>query len=96
MDVERTIEFILQMQAKAEVRMAKFDDRMAKADERMDRFDKRLEATHKLVKAGMKLLVKHEKAFDRRMNELAEAQKKTDQKLDRLIDFGAKRRSNGH
>ena len=32
MDVERTIGYILQMQAKAEVRMAK-------ADERMDKFD---------------------------------------------------------
>ena len=102
MNVERTMEFILQMQAKAEVRLAKADERMAKADERMDRFDKRLEATRKLVETGMKLLVKMEKNhieskkdFDRRMRELVEAQKKTDQKLDRLIGFGAKR-SNGH
>ena len=33
MDVERTIEYILQMQAQSEVRMAK-------ADERMDKFAK--------------------------------------------------------
>ena len=51
MDVERTIEFILQMQAKAEARMAKVDDRM-------DKFDKRLEATRKLVETGMKMLVR--------------------------------------
>jgi hypothetical protein len=55
------------------------------------------------VQTGMKLLVKIEKDFDHRMNELIEAQKKTDeaqkktgQKLDRLIDFWTKRRSNGH
>jgi len=100
MNVERTMEFILQMQARSEVRG--------------DRFDKRLDATSKLVQTGMKLLVKIEKDFDRRMteskkdfnhrlNELIEAQKKTDeaqkktgQKLDRLIDFWTRRRSNGH
>jgi hypothetical protein len=89
MDVERTIEFILQMQARSEVRS--------------DRFDKRLEATRKLVETGMKLLVRIEKNhaeskkdFDRRLKELVDAQKRTDQKLDRLIDFWGKRRSNGH
>ena len=39
MDVERTIEFILQMQAKSEVRMAEFDARMDRADARADRAD---------------------------------------------------------
>jgi len=103
MDVERTIEFILDMQAKAEVRMAKADERMAKADERMikndermDKFDKRLEATRRLVEAGMKFIVKSQKDWDRRMKELAEAQKKTDVKLDRLIDSWAKQRTNGY
>jgi hypothetical protein len=88
MDVERTMEFILDMQAKAEVRMGK-------ADERMDKFDKRLEATRRLVEAGMKFVVKSQKDWDRRMKELAEAQKKTDVKLDRLIDSWAKPRTNG-
>ena len=41
MDVERTIEFILDMQAKAEVRMAQADERMAKHDERMAKADER-------------------------------------------------------
>ena len=103
------MDFILEMQAKAEVRMAKLDEQMAKADERMakaearadradargDKFDKRLEATRKLVELGMRLLVKNGKDFDREMHELVEAQKRTDRKLDRLIDFGAWRRSNG-
>ena len=56
MEVERTIEFIIDMQAKAEVRMAKSDERMAKYDERMAKFDKRLEATRRLVEAGMKIV----------------------------------------
>jgi hypothetical protein len=96
------MEFILQMQAKAEIRMAKADERMARTDQRMDRFDKRLDATRKLVETGMKLLVKMEKNhieskkdFDRRLRELVEAQKRTDQKLDRLIGFDG-RRTNGH
>ena len=85
MDVERTIEFILQMQAKSEARMAKMD-------ERMDKFDKRLAATLKLVQTGMKILVK----IDQKLLALTEAQLKTDRKLDRLIDSWAKRRTNGH
>ena len=63
MDVERTIEFILQMQAKSEERMAKYDERMAKSEERMAKFDKRLEATRKIVETGMKLMVKLDKKF---------------------------------
>jgi len=96
--------------AKADERMAKMEEHMAKADERMDRFDRRLDATRKLIETGMRMLVKLEKdriesgkAFDRRIHlldqrihALVEAQDKTDKKLDRLIDFWAKRRNNGH
>jgi hypothetical protein len=96
MNVERTIEFILKMQAKSEARAER-------SEARADKFDKRLEATRKLVETGLKLLVKIEKShqetkkdFDRRLKELIEAQKRTDQKLDRLIDFWGKQRSNGH
>ncbi|HEY6389765.1 MAG TPA: hypothetical protein VIX89_00730 [Bryobacteraceae bacterium] len=99
MDVERTMEFILQMQAKSEARMAKVDERMAKAEERMDKadkrmdkFDKRLAATLKLVQTGMKILFK----IDQKLLALTEAQRKTDRKLDRLIDSWTKRRTNGH
>jgi hypothetical protein len=94
-DVEQTIEFIPSTQAKSEARA--------------DKFDKRLEAMRKLVETGMKMLVRIEKNhvelqkdfleskndFDRRFKELVEAQKKTDQKLDRLIDSWTKRGSNG-
>src|SRR6266404_1643167 len=99
MDVERTMEFILQMQAKAEVRTAK-------AEARMDKFDKRLESMRKLVETGMKILVKVDKTLlevgDRisaltvQVNALTEAQRKSDRKFDRLMDSWAKQRSNGH
>ena len=103
MDVERTIEFILQMQTKAEIRMAKTDDRT-------DRFEKTQAAIQKVLLTGAKLLVKMQKdqaesrkEWDRRMKdsdrlmkELTEAQKKTDRKLDRLIDSWARRPANGH
>jgi hypothetical protein len=95
MDIERTMEFILQSHAKSEARA--------------DKFDKRLDAIRKLVETGMRMLVKIEKTqldskndFDRRFKELVEAQKetaaaqkKTDQKLDRLIDSWTKRGTNG-
>src|SRR5438105_3562512 len=110
MDVERTIEFILQMQAAAEVRMAKaderaakhdermakHDERAAKADERMDKFDKRLEATRKLVEAGMKLITKKHIQIAGQISALAEQQRKTERTLDRFIVSMSSRRSNGH
>ena len=96
MDVERTIEYILQMQAQSEVRIAK-------ADERMDKFDKRLDATRKLVETGMRMLVKNEKAQGEltlnlealtgrvdsltvQVSALTEAQRKSDRKFERFID----------
>ena len=85
MDVERTIEFILEMQAKSEVRM--------------DKFDKRLEATRKLVETGLKIVLKTEKsirALAVQVNALTEAQRKSDRKFDRLMDSWARQRSNGH
>jgi vacuolar-type H+-ATPase subunit B/Vma2 len=114
MDVERTIEYILDMQAKAEVRMAKADERAAKADERMDKFDRRLEAMRKLIETDMRMLSKRDKEhaefkkefeeykieskkdFDRRIKEITDIQKRTDLKLDRLIDAWGKQRTNGH
>jgi hypothetical protein len=92
MDVERTIEFILQMQAKSEVRM--------------DKFDKRMEAIRKLVQTGMKMLVKidqniialteAQRKTDESVLALTEAQRKTDRKFERLLDSLTKRRTNGH
>ena len=92
MDVERTIEFILQMQAKSE-------ERMAKAEARMDKFDRRMEAMRKLVETGMRWLVKIEKsqqALSEEVRALTEAQRISDRKFERFMDSWGKRRSNGH
>ena len=51
MDVEKTMQFILDQQAKAEVRWQR-------ADERMDKFERSLEGIRKLVQTGMKMLVR--------------------------------------
>jgi hypothetical protein len=92
MDVERTIEFIVQAQAKAEARI--------------DKFDQRLEATRKLVETGMMMLVKNEKAqseltasvaaLGAKVSALTEAQRKSDRKFERFLDSWAKQRTNGH
>ena len=78
--------------AKADARMAKADARMDKSEARMDKFERGLEAIRKLIHTGMKLIVKIEKS----QAELAEAQRRTDRKLDRLIDSWGKRPANGH
>ena len=105
MDVERTMEFILQMQAKSEERMAKFDERMAKSEERMaraearmEKFDRRMEAMGKLVQTGMKWLVRLEKtqqALSEDVKALTEAQRRTDRKFERFMDSWNKH-FNGH
>ena len=76
MDVERTIQSILESQLRAEVRA----DR---ADKRMDRFDKQLHVTGDLVRAGIKMV--------REMRvEAREARKETDFKLNALMDSQAR------
>ena len=79
------------------------EERAARMEARMDKFDQRLEATRKLVEGGMKFVIKtfreHAvamKDFDRRLKDITELQKKTDVKLDRLINFWTKRNPNGH
>jgi chromosome segregation ATPase len=95
MDVQRTIEFILQSQAKAEVRA----DR---ADARMDRIDAQLKATANLVREGMKIvqtLARDRKetrqelrALAQEVRDLTKAQARTEATLERYLKF----RSNGH
>jgi hypothetical protein len=53
MDIERSIEHLLELHARAEARM----DR---AEARMDRVDRQIEAIRKLVETGMKLIVRIE------------------------------------
>ena len=80
MDVERTIEFILQSQAKAEIRM--------------DKTDKRIDGITKILQQGMRMLVKTDtrlaelaqaqKRTDAQFAELAQAQKRTDARFAEL------------
>ena len=82
MDVERTIEFILQSQAKAEIRM--------------DKTDKRIDGITKTLQQGMRMLVKTDarlaelaqaqKLTDARLAELAQAQTATERSLKAFID----------
>jgi hypothetical protein len=106
MDIEKTMEFILESQARAEARADRADQRMDRAEKRadtaekradtaekrMDRFDKQLQATEKLVRAGMKMLADQ----NRRINALIAAQARTDKKFERLMDTLRGSNGNGH
>ena len=97
MNVERTIDFILQHQAasevrlaKAEERMAKHDERMAKHDERMTRLeaktDKRFNAIGKLIEMGMTQLAAGEKARREMQKHLEKHLEALGEKIDILVD----------
>jgi hypothetical protein len=85
MNVERSIEHLLELHARAEARMEKAEQRMDRAEARMDRTDRQIEAIRKLVKAGMKLIVRIEAN-----------QARTDAKIDKLAEIWLKRPPNGH
>lgn len=95
MDVERTIQFILESQAKAEVRV----DAMEK------RLDRRMNGIAKLLQQGMRMLVKtdqrlaeladNQKEMGKTLKELAEAQKQTDRTLKAFIN-SLRNGRNGH
>ena len=53
MNIERTIEFILESQAKAEIRMDKSDARAAAMEKRLD---KRMDAITKFLQQGLRML----------------------------------------
>jgi len=98
MDVQKTMEFILQQQAKADAQIATMAERQAKAD-------KQIAAILKLIQTGMRMIVKQGesikqqgegiKQLTEKHKELAEAQKVTEVKLQGLID-ALRRGGNGH
>ena len=104
-DVERTIQFILDQQAKSEARWQRAEERMNKAEGRMDKFDRRLNAIAKLVQTGMKMLNRaaeeqreiraNMKQTQASIQDLAAAQKRTDQKFERLVELLSRRSPNG-
>jgi len=105
MDIQKTMEFILEQQAamtarqaEHEARMAAHEVRMAEHDKRMVKIDKRIDATTKLIQTGMRMLVQ----TDEKLKALAEAQLRAearmgeiDARLDRLIK-ALSRGTNGH
>jgi len=62
MDVERTMQFILESQARTSAKLEEVADRQNRAEKRMDRFDKSLDGIRKLIRTGMKLMVQIQQA----------------------------------
>ena len=96
MDVEKTIQAILESQLRAEKRADRADERADRADQRMDRaekradkFDKQILAIRDLVREGMKYIEKNLKA-------LTVAQNRTEEKLNRLLEQLGRKSNNGH
>ena len=84
MDVESTIEFILQQQAKTEVRMDRFQTQM-------DQLQTQMDGMRKLVRVGMRMIAKQ----GEQISQLAAAQQVTEVELQGLID-ALRRGGNGH
>jgi hypothetical protein len=86
------MQFILESQAKAEIRMQKFESRMEKSETRVNamemRLDKRMDGITKILHHGLRMLVRIETKVGElaeAQKELAEAQKQTDRSLKALI-----------
>src|SRR5437667_80630 len=71
MDIEKTLQAIMESHRRAAERADRADERADRADARMDTFDKQLRATAKLVRAGILLVQndrKAQKAVDAQFN----------------------------
>ncbi len=105
MDVERTMQFILDRQAKAEVRWQKSEERMGRLEKGQAKFDKSLVKVRKLIVMGMKMVNQvalSQKAAQLELREIREdirgltaAQKRTDEKFERLVELMSRRSRNG-
>ncbi len=110
MDVEKTIEFILQTQARAEARAeiehAQFLERQAEFDERLRKIAEEGARTDATLRRAIRLGVREarrerqrrqelDQRFNDQMAQLAAAQRVTEQKLQGLIE-SLNRRGNGH
>jgi hypothetical protein len=101
MDVERTMQFILDNLASVTARQEAMAARQQAAEARTAamerRLDRRMEGIVKLIKTGMRMMVQIQeshKELAAEMKELAAAQKRTDQRFDRWLD--SLKRVNGH
>ena len=105
MDVERTMQFILDQHAKAEVRWQKSEERMGRMETRQAKFDKSLVQVRKLIVTGMKMInqvTATQKVAQVELREIREdirgltaAQKRTDAKFERLVELMSRRSPNG-
>jgi hypothetical protein len=98
MEVEKTIAFILDQQAKTEALWQRNEERWKRAEVRVDRFDKSLDGLRKLVATGMKMLNRatvERRAMEADIRDLVAAQKRTDQKFERLVELLSRRSPNG-
>lgn len=96
MDVEKTIEFILQQQARSEARAERYEAKQAQAEAKAER---QMAAIRKLIQTGMRMIVKNEelvKATQAELRELAAAQKVTETKMQGLIDAMRRGRNGSH
>jgi hypothetical protein len=85
-DVEKTMEFILEQQAKAEVSHARFEAAMASMAERQDRTEAVL---RRAIRAGVEDARRQRvrtRKLEQTMTELAEAQKKTQSALEAFLE----------
>ena len=103
MDVEKTIQAILESQLRAEKRADRADERMDRAEKRADRFDKQLNATKNLVQKGMQIILKSNAEFRFKINALIDSQnrteaalRKTDEKFNRWLESMRRKNGNGH
>jgi len=105
MDVERTMQFILDQQAKAEVRWQKSEERMGRLEKRQVKFDKSLVTVRKMIVMGVKALnqvTASQKLAQAELKEIRDdirdltaAQKRTDEKFERLVELMSRRSPNG-
>src|SRR5438552_17538850 len=82
MNVEETLEALLQSHLQAMHRADLADRRADRADRRMGQFDKKLDVTRRLVQQGMKIVIDLGKS----QKELSKSQKELDFKFNALID----------
>ncbi|HEX5483135.1 MAG TPA: hypothetical protein VFZ08_10985 [Terriglobia bacterium] len=82
MDIERTMQFILDMQAKHSAAVQRHDEEIARNSEQIAELGRKIDTVTDLVGR----LAQAEIRLVERMDELAGAQAHSDQRLDALID----------
>jgi hypothetical protein len=99
MDIERTMEFIVEQQAATAAYLTELreqakgvDRRLGRLTEQQEKNERQIAGILKLIKMGMKAMVLTDRrmearfrATDERINALIDAQERSEKKLDRLI-----------